>query len=230
MTKAECLSPIAGGAEFNPPKEKFVINFNAMTVGGGPGTGTTSAVDLMSSQLEIPSFKAGELFRRWERRFGTHSDVIGYVSRDPAVDIKIDEITERRMRAAMGENQPAIFETRLGGWIATKIGTDGPNILYVVSKDIGAQRVWRREKEKNPNFSKSVKKVKIELTERQRDDFKAWKTAHPDLPGNPIDPGFRIGNKRVYDIVINTDNLSVQEVVEQTYIELTKKGFLSKSS
>lgn len=249
MSKIEALNQIEGGTEFTPQTERFKPNFYVMTVGGGPGTGTTTAVNLMSSRLDIPSFKAGELFRRWEKRFGTHSNIEGFVARAPEVDVKIDTMTQEKEEKAIATQTPIIIESRLGAWIARKLKTKGPNILYIASDDVAAQRVWNREKARReeeiakamqavgenrvaivlPAFDKTVEQVKKELSERRREDLKAWKTAHPDLPGNPMNPGFRdINGNRVYQIIINTDKLSVKEVVLETYRLMLEGKFLSK--
>lgn len=220
------MRPISGGAENAPQLEKPRTNFLVMTVSGGPGTGTTTAVGIMSAELGLHNFKAGELFRRWDDRFGTGERREGFTPRDPSLDRRIDARSQIHMVRAMRTGNPIIVESRLGGWLAkTKVKTGGPNILYTVSERIAAQRVWERRR-RNPNFDQTVEEVRLDLRQRNRQDFAVWKQAHPDLPDNPINPGFRDGNRRIYDIFIDTDERHVEEVVAETYRQMRKLGFL----
>lgn len=247
MSKAETLAPtnIAGGSEILPTAEKLQPNFPFITINGRAGTGKSSLAELITKDFEMATYDVGGIFRRWDRAFGKKSTVVDYAERALIVDQRLDENTQRRMvntnpkpenKPSMKSARPAVIVSRLGSWIAKNLENEGvaprtPKVLLTTSRDIAAQRVWKREKKKNPKFDQTVEQVKAFLSRRNAKDFKALKSAHPTLTGNPMDPGLRDAKgRRVYDIVINTDNLSVEETKERLYQELEKKGFLRRTA
>ncbi len=218
-----------------PIPEKPKTNFPFITINGRAGTGKSSLAKAMSEDFGLQVFDVGKIFRRWDRIFGKKSEVIDYAERDVVVDQRLDENTQRKMKRAVSSDQPVIIVSRLGGWLAQNLEKEGlptsPKVNLTVSKEIAARRVRNRERKVNPNFSKTVEQVKSELGRRNTLDFEALKNAHPDLPGNPMDPGFKNARgQRIYNINLSTDTSSVTEVKEKIYKELRKQRFLEKST
>lgn len=223
------------GADNSMESQRPGINFYVATLGGGPGTGTTATVELHSKRLGVKFTARGEVFKRWDRRFGEDTGVIGFAPRTVSVDQALDEKTENRMKRANDTQSPLIVESRLSALIAKKLQNEGriqqgPRILLTASNDIAAHRVWRRENKKKKDFTKTVKDVKANLQERRAKDLEQWWKAYPELSGkNPMDPDFRDENgEKVYDIVIDTNNITVVQVEELLYSELIKRGYLTQ--
>lgn len=215
--------------------ERPGINFYVATLSGDPGTGTTATAELLSKVLGIKFTERGEIFKRWDRRFGEKTGVIGYAPRDVEVDKAMDRKTETIMRKSNDTRNPLLVESRLGGWIAKRLQDEGkieagPRILLTASDEIAAKRVQERESRKNASFNKTTEQVKADLAERRELDLEQWWKATPKMAGqNPMSPDFTYTNgERVYDIVINTDTLPVGQVVEIIYSQLLTRGYLKQ--
>lgn len=217
--------------------ERLEPHFPFITLNGPAGTGKSTLAEDMSKDLHIPIFDVGAIYRRWERIFGNKSDVIGYAPRAVEVDQKLHAITERKMMNAYRSGRPVIIVSREGAWIAKELEDKGfakaPKFLFTVSKREGARRVWEREKKRNPAFSKTQEQVRQDINNRNVNDYKALQAAFPNIPGNPMDPGFRDEDgRRIYDKnkTIHTDKLSVSEVKKVVYDVMEQEGYLRRAA
>jgi predicted cytidylate kinase len=85
-----------------------------ITVGGLPGTGTSTLCKLLEAELSLPYVYAGQLFRAAAAEHGMNLAEFGKLCQaDPAVDQALDA---RQLELLRGE--PLILEGRLSGWLA----------------------------------------------------------------------------------------------------------------
>ena len=127
-----------------------------VTVGGLPGTGTTTLCKVLQQRLGLPYMYAGALFREEARRRGlTLAEFGALCQRDPSIDAALDDRQEFLLRKG-----GLIMEGRLSGWIAQRkrlpalkvwILCDEPERLRrIVDRDGGtleqqASATWARE-------------------------------------------------------------------------------------
>ncbi len=85
-----------------------------LTVGGLPGTGTTTLCRLLERELQLPYIYAGQLFREEAVRRGmTLAEYNALASTDESVDRELDEKQIEFLRGG-----GVILEGRLAGWLA----------------------------------------------------------------------------------------------------------------
>jgi cytidylate kinase len=87
-----------------------------VTVGGLPGTGTSTLCKLLEAELGLPYHYAGALFREEARRRGMSLEEFGALSqRDPSIDEALDDRQIGLLRKG-----GIILEGRLSGWLAAR--------------------------------------------------------------------------------------------------------------
>jgi predicted cytidylate kinase len=85
-----------------------------VTVGGLPGTGTSTLCKLLSDRMAIPYFYAGAIFREEARRRGlTLADFGALCQKDPSIDEALDD-----RQLFLLKKGGLIMEGRLSGWLA----------------------------------------------------------------------------------------------------------------
>lgn len=89
---------------------------STVTVGGLPGTGTSTLCRLMQEQLKLPYIYAGALFREEAKRRGMSLAEFGLLcQKDPSIDEALDD---RQIGLLRKGN--LILEGRLSGWLAAR--------------------------------------------------------------------------------------------------------------
>lgn len=85
-----------------------------ITVGGLPGTGTSTLSKLLEAELRVPYHYAGAIFREEAKRRGlTLAEFGALCQKDPAIDEALDD---RQIGLLRRGN--LILEGRLSGWLA----------------------------------------------------------------------------------------------------------------
>lgn len=87
-----------------------------VTVGGLPGTGTTTLCKLLQDRLALPYTYAGALFREEAKARGLSLAEFGALSqKDPSIDERLDDRQVHMLRKG-----GLILEGRLSGWLANR--------------------------------------------------------------------------------------------------------------
>ncbi|MBI2049382.1 AAA family ATPase [Candidatus Roizmanbacteria bacterium] len=220
-----------------PSKEKPELLIDVLTLTGHPGTGKTAAIRSFSKHLAIPNtrvFQAGVEIRKLVRQ-DSGLEVLDFGLRD----IETDKTVDYRMTEFMKNSTelgPVITEGRLAGWIAKGLVREAKqkrkrslgvvSIFLEAEEEIRARRVLKRDGKKSPELT--LEKVLSKIKSRADKDLQHWRKAYPELANiDPLDPKLvDINGQNIYDLVINTDHLRVNQVVGEIYSFLIEKGFV----
>jgi predicted cytidylate kinase len=164
-----------------------------IALSGDVGTGTTTLGRNLASSLGWNHVNAGDYFRSWHRERGIPLEDVQDIPEE--VDREIDD----KFRTDMAVLAQTVFESHLAGWLAR----DSPQtfkILCVADPSVTMPRIASREGwsvEEAAHFSQL-------RSQRLNEKFaKLYDVS------DPYDPSF-------FDVVIDTTNLSVGEVLDRT--------------
>lgn len=139
------------GGRADRPEPRLTV-----TVGGLPGTGTSTLCRLLKDRLALPYTYAGHLFREEAARRGKTLAEFGALSqKDPSIDAALDD-----RQIFLLKRGGLILEGRLSGWLAQRhrvpalkvwvVCDEAERIRRIVDRDGGtvqeqADATWERE-------------------------------------------------------------------------------------
>jgi len=223
--------------EDSESKERLQLTVAAITLSGPSGTGKTSAAKILEQRIfeitetRIVFIKAGELFRE-KIKETSGQEMLTYAQRDSIVDNWIDEIQAQEIRNSSLQH-PLLLEGRLAGIIAREQKSQIPDltvlsVLFTAHPSTRYLRILRREREGHPNLT--FEDIRQFTTQREQGDLTRWRELHPQLRlVNPFSPRAKdvFGNP-IYDLVVNTSQLTVKGVADFVINHMVENGYLRK--
>ncbi|MHB8632408.1 MAG: (d)CMP kinase [Thermoplasmatota archaeon] len=117
------------------------MRVQTITIGGLPGTGTSTLCKLLAERLSMPYMYAGGLFREEAIRRGmTLAEFSALCQRDPSVDAALDDRQLGVLRKG-----GLIVEGRLAGWLASRHRLPALKIWLTCDPKERVRRVVRRD-------------------------------------------------------------------------------------
>lgn len=178
-----------------------------ITLSGLSGCGKSTAAKLASKELGIPTIDIGVVFRTMAAEHSMDVLAFGeYVAEHPKIDRELDD----RMLAAALAQPESILQGRLSGWMTRLRGIPALRIWMDASPEVRASRVASRE-------GKSAEQCLVELKARDEANRARYLTTY----------GLDVNDISIYDVVIRTDTLGIQEVTDalvkaiKTYVRRT---------
>lgn len=182
----------------------MIISFN-----GDEGSGKTTIAKKIAESLGFPYYYMGQIFRDMAAQKGL--PLVEYLKlgeTDPRIDKEVDDYLISLSRK---ENN-FIIDSRTAWHLIQK----SLNIYLKVSKAEGARRVFEELKHKNSRNEiredVSLKKVLKKIQERRETDDKRYLKYY----------GINIRDEKKYDFLLDTTNLSIDEVFHETFDFITK--------
>lgn len=165
-----------------------------VTISGPPGSGKTTTCKKLSEKLNLEAVVFGQIFRQLAQDRGMSLAEFGALAEtDPSIDKTIDSMILDVART----HPDIILESRLSAYMLVRNGIPAFKIYLDASPEVRMSRVGLREGE---TFEEACRNT----VERQVSEAKRYKMYYD------ID----IGDKSVYDLVVRTDELDPDQVVD----------------
>ena len=165
-----------------------------ITISGPPGSGKTTACSKLSERLGLEAVVFGKIFRQLAAEKNLSLGELGDLAeKDPSIDSMIDG----RILEIARNNPDIILESRLSAYMCVRNGIPAFKVYIDASPKVRMSRIGVREGE-------TVEEACAKTLDRQRSEAKRYKMYYD------ID----IEDRSVYDLIINTDDLDPDQVVE----------------
>jgi cytidylate kinase len=173
-----------------------------ITISGLSGSGKSSAAKGLSELLGMPTVDIGQIFRNLAKKYGMDVVAFGkYAEEHPQIDRELDAAMVRRAK----RGKDLILQGRLAGWMAVLNDLPATKIWIGASLRVRARRVAKRQ-------GVPYKEAFAEISKRDRDNLVRYKQTY----------GLDLNDLSLYDICVQTDDLSVEQVVSCLVKELTQ--------
>ena len=162
---------------------------------GKPGSGTSTLVDLLSTEMEWDSVNGGDIFRQEARRMNLSVEEFSRLCRE---NFEVDKSLDDMLKDLISSNEgPSIVESRLSGWWAYSAGIDCLRVWVEVSDIERANRIMSRE-------GGDFESVHLAALQRNSDDMARYRQLY----------GIDLDDMSPYNVIIEADNLAPSEVLE----------------
>ena len=165
-----------------------------ITISGPPGSGKTTACNRLSEKLGLKAVVFGKIFR--ELAAEKHLSLIEFgalAEKDPSIDRAIDD----RILQIARENEDIILESRLSAYMLSRNSIPAFKIYLGASPEVRMSRIGVRE-------GQTLEDAKKETLERQASEAKRYMMYY----------NIDINDMSVYDLVVNTDELDPDGVID----------------
>ncbi len=181
-----------------------------IVTGGRAGSGKSTIARLVAKKLNLKHYSMGDLQRSIAKEKGISLLELGKLEeKDPTIDKDLDN-----KQKVLGEKEDNfVIDGRLSAFFIPK----AIKIFLDADEKTRAERILKdnREIEKNSNIDKTIKN----MNKREKSENKRYKQYY----------GLDCYNKDNYDVVIDTTNLTIEQVVNKV-IEAVKNNCKAKPS
>lgn len=165
-----------------------------ITVGGLPGTGTSTLCKLISPALHLPYVYAGQLFRNEAAARNMSLAEFGALCEtDPSVDKALDA---KQVKLLQGK--PVLLEGRLSGWLAAQNNVPALKVWVTCEETERIRRITERD---GGNADDQAKKT----LEREASERARYQSYY----------GIDLADLSPYDLVLNSTKLTPDELASQ---------------
>ena len=165
-----------------------------ITISGPPGSGKTTACNNLSEALGLKAVVFGKIFRELAAEKNISLNELGALAeKDPSIDRSIDE----RILEIARENEDIILESRLSAYMLKRHDIPAFKIYLGASPEVRMARIGVREGD-------TVEKAMEDTIKRQASEAKRYMMYY----------NIDINDMSVYDLIVNTDDLTPDGVLE----------------
>lgn len=176
-----------------------------IVIGGTPGSGKSTAVELLSETHGLAVLSSGKMFRDEAVRRGmTLLEFSRYAQKHPNIDQDLDrQMTQLVLEKGKGED--LIVDSRLQAYLLQREGAKSFAVHVDAPLQVRAERVANRE-------AKTTEQAVKEIQERERSERARY------LRFYRID----IGDLSVYDLLVDSGDKSPQEVADMIWSQVPR--------
>jgi cytidylate kinase len=179
------------------------IDMVVITIGGPPGSGTTTIAKMLAARLKLKYVYIGDIFRELAKRKDMSLAEFGnYAGGHPEIDRELDK---RQLEIARAGH--VILEGRVSGWVAAENEVEAFKIWLEATLSVRVDRCSERE-EKNRD------EVEREIVEREESERSRYKDIYK----------FDIDDLSFYDIVVDTGPLTPEQITDLIVTKLQGSG------
>ena len=175
--------------------ERAVPGFDrSITIGGLPGTGTTTACRLVREQTGLHYVYAGQMFRDMARQQGMSLEQFGrYCEEHPEVDRRLDD-----EQIELLKGPPILQEGRMSGVLAARNNIPAYKVWFTCDPWVRAERIVNRE-------GGDAEDRMAEMRRREESEKKRYLAFY----------NYDTGDLSAYDLVLDTSQIPAEEVVRR---------------
>lgn len=164
-----------------------------ITVGGLPGTGTSTLCRLLEERLGVPYVYAGQIFRQQAEARGMSLAEFGALcQQDRSVDEALDEEQVRLMRRG-----DLLLEGRLSGWLADRNDLDAFKVWVTCDENERLRRIVERD-------GGDVPQQRHDTLERERSEADRYIRYY----------GIDLEDLRIYDLVLDSTKQTPEQLAD----------------
>jgi predicted cytidylate kinase len=164
-----------------------------ITISGTPGSGKSTAAQLLHDKTGIEYIYSGMIFRNLAKEYKMSLEEFGkYAEKNKEIDKELDE-----RQVEILEKGDVILEGRLSGWLALKNNIPALKVLIDADLDIRADRIVNREQG-------NIEKRREEILERERSEETRYKKYYD----------IELKDRSIYDLVIDSGDKTPEEIVD----------------
>jgi cytidylate kinase len=181
-----------------------------LTISGLHGTGKSTIGKLIAEKLGIQYYSTGQVFREIAQEMKmTLEEFTEHVEKNPEIDIKLDnKIIELAHKGNL------IIDSQLSGHILKSIAHF--KILLICPLEIRVKRMAKRD---NTTYEQKLEETIL----RENSELERYKNLYNIDLSN--DKEF----EKIYDLIINTEKLTIDEILEKILTILGKAKLTEKS-
>jgi len=174
-----------------------------ITISGLHGTGKSTIGKLIAEKLGVQYYSTGQAFRDLTQEMNmTLEDFTKYVEKNPKIDEKLDDKIEK-----IAQKGNVIIDSQLSGYILKTVADF--KILLICPLETRVKRMAERD---NSNYEKKLKETKL----REKSELERFKSLYN------IDLSDYDDLNKIYDLIINTENLTIEDIVEKILMQIKK--------
>jgi len=177
-----------------------------ITISGPAGSGKTTVCNKLSSVLSLDAVVFGNIFRDIAAERGMSLTELSELAEN---DRAIDEMIDSRIVQIARERDDIILESRLAAYMLNRNGIPAFRIYLDASPDVRIKRIGTRE---NETMEQALKVT----AERQASEERRYKMYY----------NIDINDTSVYDLIINTDDIDPDQVIQRILEALEDNGCL----
>lgn len=167
-----------------------------LTISGLHGTGKSTVAKKIAASLGLKFYSTGDAFRELGKDMNmTLEEFTQYVEKIPEIDLKLDD---KILTIAKQGN--VIIDSQLGGFLLESIANF--KILLTCSLETRVKRMAERDQ---TSYEESLKETSL----REKSELERFKKLYN------IDISDQIKIKKTFNLIIDTENLSIQEVIDK---------------
>lgn len=183
-----------------------------ISLNGQEGSGKSTIATMIAERLNIPRFYIGQIFRDMAKEKGmTMSEFRKACDQDLSIDRKLDDFVV----SLPEKHKSFIIESRT----AWHFIPQSLKIYLQVDSETAAERIYKGLAEKNNRGNEdanldSVENIKQSILRRRAEDSERYFSFY----------GIRQDDEKNYDLIINTTNLTIDEVFEKAIAFINEKS------